>query len=126
MSVQEACNLVLNVTTFKESKKIFILNMGKQVLLKDIIFKLAKIKNINQKNVILKKIGLKKGEKLSEELSINKKLNQTPNKEIFLVNEPQYKKLTVQKFLEELNIQKDKLNNSLLRNLIFNFLKKEK
>ena len=126
MSVQEACNLVLNVTTFKESKKIFILNMGKQVLLKDIIFKLAKIKNINQKNVILKKIGLKKGEKLSEELSINKKLNQTPNKEIFLVNEPQYKKLIVQKFLEELNIQKDKLNNSLLRNLIFNFLKKEK
>ena len=106
MSIQEACNLVLNVTTFKQDKKIFILNMGKQVLLKDIIFKLAKIKNINQKNVILKKIGLKKGEKLSEELSINKKLNQTSNKEIFLVNEPQYKKLTVQKFLEELNIQK--------------------
>ena len=74
----------------------------------------------------MKKIGLKKGEKLSEELSINKKLNQTPNKEIFLVNEPKYKKLIVQKFLEELNIQKDKLNNSLLRNLIFNFLKKEK
>lgn len=126
MSIQEACNLVLNVTTFKQDKKIFILNMGKQILLKDIIFKLARIKNIDHKNVILKKIGLKKGEKLVEELSINKKFNNTTNKEIFLVNEPQYNKLVVQEFLKILYINKDNSNENFLKNLIFKFLKNEK
>ena len=31
MSIQEACNLVINVTRIQENKKIFILDMGKQI-----------------------------------------------------------------------------------------------
>ena len=90
MSIREACNLVLNVTNLKESEKIFILDMGKQIFVKDIIFKLAELKNIDKDNLFLKKIGLKKGEKLTEELSLNRKFQKTINKEIFLVKEPQY------------------------------------
>ena len=44
MSIQEACNLVINVTNLKENRKIYILDMGEQILLKDIIYKLANLK----------------------------------------------------------------------------------
>ena len=60
--------------------------------LKDIIYKLAEMKNIKKDKIIIKKIGLKKGEKIVEELSMNKKIHKTKNKEIFLVNENYYKK----------------------------------
>ena len=66
--------------------------MGKQIFLKDIIYKLAEMKNIKKDKIIIKKIGLKKGEKIVEELSMNKKIHKTKNKEIFLVNENYYKK----------------------------------
>ena len=56
-----------------------------QIFLKDIIYKLAEMKNIKKDKIIIKKIGLKKGEKIVEELSMNKKIHKTKNKEIFLL-----------------------------------------
>ena len=125
MSIREACNLVLNVTELNGSDMIYILNMGKQILVKDIIYKLAEIKNINTKNIILKEIGLKKGEKLSEELSINKKFKKTFNKEIFLVKEPTYNHSIVENILKRLEFEMKNFDEKKLRNTIFNFLKKE-
>jgi len=126
MSIQEACNLVINVTRLSENEKIFILNMGKQILLKDIIYKLAEIKNIKKNNIEIKKIGLKKGEKLFEELSINKKIQKTINKEIFLVKEPIYESFIVNKFLNNLKENIFKKNDESLRKFIFSFLNKER
>ena len=126
MSVQEACNLVINVINLKESEDIFILNMGEQILLKDIIFKLAQIKNIEKTNIKIKKIGLKKGEKLLEELSINKIRQKTKNKEVFLVKEPEYVKKDVENFLKKLMNSHFHKNDNYLRKLMFSFLNKEK
>ncbi len=126
MSVQEACNLVINVINLKESEDIFILNMGEQILLKDIIFKLAQIKNIEKTNIKIKKIGLKKGEKLLEELSINKIRRKTKNKEVFLVKEPEYVKKDVENFLKKLMNSHFHKNDNYLRKLMFSFLNKEK
>jgi len=126
MSIQEACNLVINVIRLDDNEKIFILNMGKQVLLKDIIYKLAQIKNIEKKDIKIKKVGLQKGEKIFEELSLNKKIQKTNNKEIFLVKEPQYNRFLVKNFLEKLQKINFKKNDQSLRKLIFYFLKKEK
>ena len=126
MSIREACNLVLNVTNLKESKKIFVLDMGKQILVKDIIYKLAELKNINKDNLVLRKIGLKKGEKLTEELSLNKKFQKTTNKEIFLVKEPQYDNPKTEIFLKNLEIDIKIEQNEKLRSIIFNYLKYEK
>ena len=126
MSIQEACNLVINVTKINENEKIFILNMGKQIFLKDIIYKLAEMKNIKKDKIIIKKIGLKKGEKVVEELSMNKKIHKTSNKEIFLVNENHYKKNEFDKFFANLKKNLFEKDDNVLRSMIFSFLKKEK
>jgi len=126
MSIQEACNLVINVTKIRENKKIFILNMGEQIFLKDIIYKLAELKNIEKNKIIINKIGLKKGEKIFEELSINKKIHKTTNKEIFLVNEKYYKKNEFDKFLLKLEKNLFKKDDKNIRSIIFYFLRREK
>ena len=82
MSIREACNLVIKSTSLLNRGKIFILKMGKQIFMKDVIFKLAEIKNIKKEEILIKLIGLNKGEKLFEELSISKKFIKTSNKDI--------------------------------------------
>lgn len=126
MSIQEACNLVINVTRIQENKKIFILDMGKQIFLKDIVYKLIELKNLKKSKVKIKEIGLKKGEKVVEELSINKKIHKTANKEIFLVNENYYKKIEFDNFFMNLKKNLFKKNDKNLRAIIFSFLKNEK
>ena len=69
---------------------------------------------------------MQKGEKIFEELSLNKKIQKTNNKEIFLVKEPQYNRFIVKNFLEKLQKVNFKKNDQSLRKLIFSFLKKEK
>ena len=126
MSIREACNLVIQTTKLKNENKIYILNMGTQILLKNIILKLAEIKKIDKKNLIIRKTGLKKGEKLFEELSISKKYFKTRVKDIFSTEEPYYDEEKVENLLKILNENLFKKNQSFLRNKIFTFLSKEK
>ena len=125
MSIHEACNLVIQVTSLKAEGKIFIFDMGKQIFLKDIIYKLAEIKKIDPSDVNIKIIGLKKGEKLFEELSISKNYLKTSIKEIFFTSEPIYKEKIVNNFINKIKqyiyIKEDKL----LRKFIFSFLIRE-
>ena len=100
--------------------------MGTQILLKDIILKLAEIKKIDKKNLIIRKTGLKKGEKLFEELSISKKYFNTRVKDILSTEEPNYSEDKVENLLKILNKNLFKKNQSFLRNKIFTFLSKEK
>ena len=124
MSIREACNLVIQSTNLSNKGKIFILNMGKQILMRDIIFKLAEMKNIRKEEVLIKKIGLNKGEKLSEELSIGKQFIKTLNKDIFETNEPTYKKEKIEKLIYDLNEIFFTKNQYLLK-IIFHFSQKK-
>jgi len=126
MSIREACNLVIQSTNLTNKGKIFILNMGKQILMRDIIFKLAEMKNIGKEEVLIKKIGLNKGEKLSEELSIGKQFIKTSNKDIFETNEPTYKKERIEKLIYDLKKNIFHKNQHFLKKIIFSFLLKEK
>jgi UDP-N-acetyl-D-glucosamine 4,6-dehydratase len=126
MSIREACNLVIQSTTLSNKGKIFILNMGKQVFMRDIIFKLAEMKNIRKEELNIKKIGLNKGEKLSEELSIGKQFLKTSNKDIFEVNEPLYEKNKIQNLISQLDKNIYSQNQEILKKIIFSFLVGEK
>ena len=126
MSIREACNLLIQTTNLKNENKIFILNMGKQILLKDIIYKLAEIKKIEKENLIIKKIGLQKGEKLFEELSIRKKFYKTKVKDIFSTKEPTYRKQDINNLLNKLKYNLYLKNQNYLKREIFLFLNKEK
>jgi UDP-N-acetylglucosamine 4,6-dehydratase len=125
MSIHEACNLVIQVTRLKAEGKIFIFDMGKQIFLKDIIYKLAEIKKIDPSDVNIKIIGLKKGEKLFEELSISKNYLKTSIKEIFFTSEPIYKKKIVNNFINKIKQYIYIKEEKLLRKFIFSFLIRE-
>ena len=76
MSINEACNLVIAASQLKDNFKIYILDMGKPIKINDLLKKIIKIKTDINKNfkIKIKETGLSKGEKLVEELSINKKI----------------------------------------------------
>ena len=95
MSISEAVQLVINSTYLnKKGLKIFVLNMGEQIKIYDIAKRIIQLsgntvkskKNPKEINAI-KFIGLKKGEKMSEEFVLGKNLIITKNKKIMLCNE---------------------------------------
>ena len=105
MSSSEAANLVLQVSQFEQNRKIFVLNMGKQVKLKTIIEKLIEIHEQKNpySNIKIKYIGLQKGEKISEKLYLNKIQKSKLNKDILIANEPNYNLLKTNKLINKLN-----------------------
>ena len=81
------------------------------------IFNLIKGKNQKLK---IKIIGKLKSEKLSERLS-NNRLNSSSIKDISLVNEKILGSLQIEKFLEELNIYSNNLDEKKTINLLRKF-----
>ena len=70
MTIREAVELVLISSQIKQSKNgnIFILEMGKPVFIKDLAEKMIILSGKDTKNVKIKYTGLRKGEKLNEQL----------------------------------------------------------
>ena len=125
MSVQEACNLVLQVSQLNNTGKIFILKMGKQILIIDIIKKLLEFKNKTIDEVKIREIGLNKGEKIYEKLHISSKRFKTLHKDIFYVNEPNYEERVINNFLSETKAYLKNYNKKKLTIILKNLLKKE-
>ena len=70
MTIREAVELVL-ISSQLESKKnaeIFILEMGKPVLIKDLAKRMIVLHGKNENEIKIEYTGLRKGEKVSEEL----------------------------------------------------------
>ena len=99
--------------------------MGEQIYITDVVKKLAQIKKVPLKKIKFKFIGLKKGEKLSEELSINKKYLKTSNRSIFIAQEPVYENIVLEKLIIKLKKSLNIKSELYLKKLIFNFLNKE-
>ena len=95
MSISEAVQLVINASYMnKKNLGIYALNMGKQIFIYEIAKRIIRLsgKTIKNKNnpkgdVPIKIIGLKKGEKLSEELTLGENLLKTSHKDIILCDE---------------------------------------
>ncbi len=87
MSIREACNLVIQSSILGYNGKIFVLNMGKQIRIIELIKKLLKLYNKNEKDFIIKEIGIFKGEKISEKLSYSLMKTKTKVKNLFISKE---------------------------------------
>ena len=94
MSISEAVQLVINASYMNKNLGIYALNMGKQIFIYEIAKRIIRLsgKTIKNKNnpkgdVPIKIIGLKKGEKLSEELTLGENLLKTSHKDIILCDE---------------------------------------
>ena len=94
MTINEACYLLLLSIKIKKPTNVLIFNMGKPVKIIEVINKLIRIKKKFDKNYNfkIKNIGLKRGEKLNEQLSIFKNLKKTKIKDIKITSDPLYQK----------------------------------
>ena len=69
MTIPEACSLVLDASTFGENSQIFVFDMGKPVKILDLAKKMLLLNGLNPEvEDHIKYIGLRPGEKLTEEL----------------------------------------------------------
>ena len=124
MTISEACFLLMSSVKIKDSKNVLILNMGKPIKIIDVINNLIKLKkklNRNHKFKI-KKVGLKKGEKLNEQLSISKKLKKSNVEDIKMAFDPIYELKSLNDLIKF--IEQSANNNKKLKKIKL-FLKKE-
>jgi FlaA1/EpsC-like NDP-sugar epimerase len=104
MTTNEACFLLMSSLKIKNADNVLVLNMGKPIKILDIINSLIKMRKKIEPNYIfeIKEIGLTKGEKMNEQLTINKRLIKTNNPDINIVTDPKYGKEKVDELLEKL------------------------
>ncbi|MAJ15074.1 MAG: nucleoside-diphosphate sugar epimerase [SAR116 cluster bacterium] len=112
MTIQEAAQLVIQSMSLAKGNDIFILDMGKPIKILELAKKMIFLKGFTpfldenrenstykkRKNIKIKITGLKRGEKLYEELMFENHPIKTIHPRIFSVNEknmllPEYKKL---------------------------------
>ena len=128
MTIKEACLLLLASTAYHTSRGTLILNMGKPILVIDIIKKLITLRerfNPTYKYLIIE-TGLGKGEKLTEELVINKKSLIEKNKiGILECFEPSYQFDEVQNLISKIKFYSINFRERPLTLLLKKFLIKE-
>lgn len=89
MTIPEAAQLVLQAGYYANHREIFVLDMGKPVKILDLAEKMISLSGaVPYKDIEIKEIGLRPGEKMFEELALEiEKCHRTENKLIF-VHEP--------------------------------------
>ncbi|MFM2394714.1 MAG: hypothetical protein RLZZ546_2696 [Bacteroidota bacterium] len=89
MTIPEACQLVLEAGAMGKGGEIFIFDMGKPVKIYDLAQKMIKLAGyIPNKDIMIKVVGLRPGEKLFEELlNDNSKTLPTHNEKIMIAQE---------------------------------------
>lgn len=102
MLVSEAVQLVLQAAAIAKGGELFVLNMGEPVKIMDLAKKMLLLSG---KDLPIKITGLRRGEKLFEELLIDKNDIQTKYESIFVTKSQKYD-------LKTLNAQIQKLLNS--------------
>jgi len=114
MSISEAVQLVINSSYLnKNGFIIYALNMGKQIKIYEIAKRIIRLSGYTLKNstnpkgdIKIKFIGLKKGEKISEELTLGENLVSTDHKDIMKCND----EINSKNILKDLKILEKKLN----------------
>ena len=107
MSIKEAVLLILKAMTL-ESKKTYVLDMGKQISMELIAIKTIEFFNMKaNEDVIIEEIGVRKGEKIKEEEIKYSLLDKTSSNNIYCFKDESKKHITnIIDFLN--NIEKSK------------------
>ena len=124
MTIPEAAQLVLQAGYYASEGEIFLLDMGEPVKIIDLATNLIKLSGLEPyKDIDIEEIGLRPGEKMYEELSLDyENSEKTDNKMI-------YKNTTLDIDVDELNVKLDKLQvmlgnatNKEIRDELFNII----
>lgn len=116
MSVQEAVSLVLQAAAIGKGGEIFILDMGEQIRIVDIAEDLVALSGLRLgKDISIEFIGLRPGEKLSEEILLNTEKDLvTKHDKIYVTQPNNFEPPNLRRQLKELEhlattMQKDKI-----------------
>lgn len=108
MSIREAAQLVVESTSKSQGDSIYILNMGELINIYDVALCAIRSQNlIPFVDVEVKLIGLKKGEKLIEELYTadeSKNLDKTSIKNVFKLNNFDNPRFDIKQVIEDLEV----------------------
>ena len=107
MLIPEACQLVLQAAAIAQKNELFILDMGKPVKIVDLAKKMLKI--YDKEELGIRFTGLRKGEKLYEELLIDESDKKTMYDSILVSTTTDYDIKKLERDIEELLIVEDKL-----------------
>ncbi len=127
MSISEAIQLVINASYFnKKGVQIYALDMGKQINIFELAKRIIRLSGLTIKDkrnykgdIKIKITGLKKGEKLYEEVSLGKNLIKTSHSRIMKCNEELDDKNFYQKIMKiEGLLNKKRIKKDILKDII--------
>ena len=130
MTIEEASQLVIQAGAMSNDNDIFLLEMGNPVKIIDLAKKIIElsgmtIKDSNNLNgdIEIKITGLKPGEKVHEELYINKNITKTKHSKIFRVNENMSEHIDLDLKIEKLKICLIENNLEKTKKIIYDLVK---
>ncbi len=101
MTIPEAASLVLQAVGMAKGGELFILDMGEPVRIKDLAEKMIRLYGTGKEKIVC--TGLRPGEKLYEELLLDKENDQATERErIYVAKQDHYDWQTVQGYLNKL------------------------
>ena len=105
MTIPEAAQLVMEAGAIAKQSQIFVLDMGEPVKILDLAEKLIRLSGYEPyRDIEIKEIGLRPGEKLYEELLMNSEtLSKTENKKIFVEQQQEIDPEQIMEDLETLD-----------------------
>ena len=134
MTIEEAVQLIIQSWTLGKNGEIFVLDMGEPIKIKDIAYNLIRAHGyVPEKDIAVKIIGQRSGEKLFEEISTNeKKVDKTTHSKIFIIKKEE--EFDYSKFLNKVNDLENSIFQSknstdikdLLKELVPSFKPNEK
>ena len=125
MTIPEAVRLVLLAGSFTYGGDVFVLDMGKPVLVRDIAHRMIEQAGLTVRNarnpggdIEIKVTGLRPGEKLHEELLIGSDMLTTPHPKILRAQESHLSELEMAKALSDLRKAIETRNLALLNDTL--------
>lgn len=120
MTIPEACQLVLEAGAMGNGGEVFIFDMGKAVKILDLAKKIIRLAGfVPYKDIDIKVVGLRPGEKLYEELLSETSITlPTYNEKIMIAKVETYSHLEINKHIHELiNIAKEEDKNAIVKKM---------
>ncbi|AQW83253.1 UDP-N-acetylglucosamine 4,6-dehydratase (configuration-retaining) [Campylobacter pinnipediorum] len=119
MLTSEACQLVLQAASIASGGELFVLDMGEPVKILDLAKKMLFLSN--KEHLGVKFVGLKMGEKLYEELLVNKDDIQTKFESIFVTKYEKYDIVKLNKEIQHLITLKNDKICEVLKDIVPDF-----
>ncbi|MBR3611443.1 MAG: polysaccharide biosynthesis protein [Oscillospiraceae bacterium] len=114
MTIPEASQLVIQAGAMAKRGELFVLDMGKPVKIYDLALNMIRLSGLEpEKDIEIREIGLRPGEKLYEELLIKSEtLDKTENNMIFIERDAAPEREEVEKNIKILKNAAEKWDNS--------------